>query len=207
MEAVGTLAGGIAHNFNNLLMGIQGNASLALMDTDPEDPLHRRMANIQNLVRSGSKLTNQLLGYAMGGRYEVKPIDLNRLVKNTAETFSATKREYRVHLELDHNLSRIKADSSQLEQVLMNLYINAADAMPTGGDLFLETSNTTHETMRTKPFKIKPGGYVLLTVRDTGIGMDKATITELRIFRKKKSKTTKASKIAWMAVFPRFDID
>ncbi|MBW1942787.1 MAG: PAS domain S-box protein [Deltaproteobacteria bacterium] len=158
MEAIGTLAGGIAHNFNNLLMGIQGNASL-----------------VQNLVRSGSKLTNQLLGYAMGGRYEVKPIDLNRLVNDTAETFSATKREYRVSLELDHDLSMIKADSSQLEQVLMNLYVNAADAMPGGGDLFLETSNTTHETMRTKPFKIKPGAYVLLTVRDTGIGMDKAT--------------------------------
>ena len=175
MEAIGTLAGGIAHNFNNLLMGIQGNASLALMETDPEDPLHRRMVNIQNLVRTGSKLTNQLLGYAMGGRYEVKPIDLNRLVENTAETFSATKKEYKVNLELGHSLSRIKADSTQLEQVLMNLYVNAADAMPGGGDLFLETMNTTHETMRTKPFKIKPGAYVLLTVRDTGLGMDKAT--------------------------------
>lgn len=175
MEAIGTLAGGIAHNFNNLLMGIQGNASLALLETDPEGPLHGRMENIQSLVRSGSRLTNQLLGYAMGGRYEVKPISLNRLVRGTAETFGATRKEHRIHLALDHELAGIKADSSQIEQVLMNIYVNAADAMPGGGDIFLKTSNTTHEALLPKSFKIKPGSYVRLTVQDTGVGMDKET--------------------------------
>lgn len=175
MEAIGTLAGGIAHNFNNLLMGIQGNASLALMDSDPEGPIHGRMESIQNLVRSGTKLTNQLLGYAMGGKYEVKPISLNRLVSDTAETFGATKKEHRVHLDLDPELAGIKADKSQIEQVLMNLYVNAADAMPRGGDLFLKTTNTNHEAMGNRHFKIKSGNYTLLTVRDTGVGMDKDT--------------------------------
>jgi PAS domain S-box-containing protein len=175
MEAIGTLAGGIAHNFNNLLMGIQGNVSLALMETDSRDMLQRRMESIQNLVRSGSKLTNQLLGYAMGGRYEVKPISLNRLVGETAETFGATKKEYRIHQELDPDLAGIKADKSQIEQVLINLYLNAAEAMPGGGDLFLKTTNTTHEIMGPRPFQIKPGNYVRLTVRDTGIGMDQET--------------------------------
>jgi len=175
MEALGTLAGGIADNFNNLLMGIMGNASLMVSVTDSAHPNYEKLKNIEKLVDSGSKLTQQLLGYAREGRYEIIPLSLNQLMKETSDTFRATKKEIRVHRELAGNLFPIDADQGQIEQVLLNLYVNAADAMPGGGDLFLKTINVTDKDMKGRPYKPKPGNYVLLTVRDTGTGMDKRT--------------------------------
>jgi len=175
MESVGTLAGGIAHNFNNLLMGIMGYSSLMLLDTDPDHPNHKWLKNIQKQVKSGSKLASQLLGYAREGSYEVKLISLNHLIKETSDTFGMTKKEITVHQELSEKLYGIKADQGQIEQVLLNLYVNAADAMPGGGDLFLKTINVADKDMTGKPYKVKPGNYVLLTVRDTGVGMDEET--------------------------------
>ena len=175
MEALGTLAGGIAHNFNNLLMGIMGNASLMVSETDSAHPNYEKLKNIEKLVDSGSKLTQQLLGYAREGRYEIIPLNLNQLIKETSDTFRATKKEIRVHRELAENLFPIDADQGQIEQVLLNLYVNAADAMPGGGDLFLKTINVTDKDMKGRPYKPKSGNYVLLTVRDTGTGMDKRT--------------------------------
>ena len=175
IEALGTLAGGIAHNFNNLLMAVMGNTSLILLDTAPDNPNYERLMNIEKQVQSGSKLTRQLLGYAREGRYEIRPISLSQVVKETSDTFATTKKEIRVHQELAKDLFGINADQGQIEQVLMNLYVNAADAMPGGGDLFLKTTNITHKDMRGKPYKVKSGNYVLLAVRDTGIGMDKKT--------------------------------
>jgi len=175
MESIGTLAGGIAHNFNNLLMGIMGHASLMLLKTDPDHPNHKRLKNIEKQVESGSKLTRQLLGYAREGSYEVKPISLNQLVKETSDTFGMTKKEITVHQELSEKLYGIKADQGQIEQVLLNLYVNAADAMRGGGDLYLKTINVADKDMTGKPYKVKPGNYVLLTVKDTGVGMDEET--------------------------------
>jgi len=175
MESIGTLAGGIAHNFNNLLMGIMGYASLMLLEADPDHPNHKRLKNIEKQVESGSKLTSQLLGYAREGSYEVKPISLNQLVKETSDTFGMTKKEITVHQELCEKLYGIKADQGQIEQVLLNLYVNAADVMPGGGDLFLKTINVADKDITGKPYKVKPGNYVLLTVRDTGVGMGKET--------------------------------
>ncbi|TET93039.1 MAG: PAS domain-containing sensor histidine kinase, partial [Desulfobacteraceae bacterium] len=175
MEAIGTLAGGIAHNFNNLLMSIQGNTSLMLLDTDSNHPHYQRLTNIEKLVQSGSKLTSQLLGYARGGRYEVKPISMNQIIKETSATFSMTKKDITIHQDLDKDLYGVKADLGQIEQVLLNIYVNAAEAMPGGGDLFLHTINVTHKDIKGKPYKVKPGEYILLTIRDTGIGMDKET--------------------------------
>jgi PAS domain S-box-containing protein len=175
MEALGTLAGGIAHNFNNLLMGIQANASLILLDIDPSDPNYDRLMNIEKLVQNGSKLTQQLLGYAREGKYEIKPMSLNQLVKETSETFGLTKREIKIHRDLAKGLFAIEADQGQIEQMLWNLYVNAADAMPEGGNLYLKTRNVTHEDITGKPAGLKPGDYVLLMVADTGVGMDKRT--------------------------------
>ena len=175
MESIGTLAGGIAHNFNNLLMGILGHASLMLLKTDPDHPNHKRLKNIEKQVESGSKLTSQLLGYAREGSYEVKPISLNQLVNETSDTFGMTKKEITVHQELSEKLYGIKADQGQIEQVLLNLYVNAADAMRGGGDLYLKTINVADKDMTGKPYKVKPGNYVLLTVKDTGVGMDEET--------------------------------
>ncbi|MEE9418252.1 MAG: PAS domain S-box protein, partial [Desulfatiglandaceae bacterium] len=175
VEAIGTIAGGIAHNFNNLLMTIIGNTSLMLLETDSDHPNYEKLKIIEKQVLSGSKLTYQLLGYAREGGYEVKPLSLNQLIKETSDTFAMTKKEIGVHREHAEDLSGIKADQDQIEQILLNLYVNASDAMPGGGDLFLKTMNVTHKDMRSKPYEIKPGSYVLLTVRDTGTGMDRKT--------------------------------
>ena len=179
MEAIGTLAGGIAHDFNNLLMGIQGNVSLMLMDIDSTDSNYDRLKKIEKQIRAGANLTSHLLGYARKGRYEVKPLDANQLVEATSDAFGRTRKEITIHRELAENLFPIKADRGQIEQVLWNLCVNASDAMPGGGDLILKTMNTTDKDMDSKLYVPKPGKYVLLTVTDTGAGMDKETVERI----------------------------
>ena len=174
MEAIGNLAGGIAHDFNNLLMGIQGNTSLMLLEAcDESHPHHSMLKNIERHIQSGAKLTRQLLDYARKGSYEVRPVNLNQLVEDTIESFQRARRQIRVHQDLSPDLNSIEADLSQIEQVLLNLFINAADAMPGGGDLFLHSHNATEKDMEGEPYKPKKGPYVLLAVRDTGMGMEK----------------------------------
>jgi PAS domain S-box-containing protein len=179
MEAISTLAGGIAHNFNNLLMAIEGNASLMLLDTDSSHPYYEKLKNIENQVQDGSNLAKQLLGYASKGGYEIKSMSLNQVIKESADTFGMTKKEIRIHMDLAGDLTEIRADQGQIEQVLWNLYINAAEAMPEGGDIFIMTMNVTHKDIETKPYRAKPGNYVLLTVRDKGTGMDKQTMERI----------------------------
>jgi two-component system, cell cycle sensor histidine kinase and response regulator CckA len=179
MEAIGTLAGGIAHDFNNLMMGMQGNISLILYDAETSRPYYNRLKNIEKLIQSGSELTRQLLAYARKGKYEVKPINLNQIVKYNSETFGRTKKNITIHREFAEDLSAIKADESQIGQVLINLYINAADAMPDGGELILKTMNVTHRKMKNKRYDPKPGPYVLLQVTDNGAGMDEKTIERI----------------------------
>jgi len=179
LEALGTLAGGIAHNFNNMLMGIMGNVSLALLDTDSTKPQYEKLRNIQKLVESGSNLTSQLLGYAREGRYEVRPLNLNRVVEETSETFGAAKKEIRIIRDLAQDLLTIEADQGQIEQALWNLYVNAADAITGSGDLILKTSNVTNLNMIGKQYNPRPGNYALLTVTDSGMGMDKRTMAHI----------------------------
>ncbi len=176
MEAIGTLAGGIAHDFNNLLMVVQGNVSLMLLDLEPSHPHYEMLKSIEKKVQNGSKLTGQLLGYARKGKYEVRPILLNQLMEETAEAFGRTRKEIIIHLDLNRDLSPLEADPGQIEQVLMNLFVNAADAMPGGGNLFLKTLNVTHQDIQADLYEPVPGNYVLLSVTDTGIGMDQKTM-------------------------------
>lgn len=180
MEAIGTLAGGIAHDFNNLLMSIQGNISLMLLDMDSTQPHYERLKRIEEQVQGGARLAKQLLGYARKGRYEIKPTSLNQLVEETAETFGITRKGVTIHKDLAEGLFDIEVDRGQVEQVLLNLFINAADAMPKGGKLILKTRDTTHEGIKGIVYDARPGNYILLTVTDTGIGMDKET--QERIF-------------------------
>jgi len=175
MESIGTLAGGIAHNFNNILMGISGNTSLLLLKTNPSDPNYQRITTIERMVDSASKLTRQLLGYARGGTYEIRPMSLNQVIEGTANTFSAAKRDVCIHQELAEDLCMVRADQGQIEQVLLNLFVNAGDAMPRGGELFIRSTNVTHKDMSGKAYSVKPGTYALITVRDTGVGMDEKT--------------------------------
>lgn len=179
IEAIGTLAAGIAHDFNNLLAGILGCTSLILLDIRETHPHYDKLKEIERLVKNGASLTSQLLGYARKGKYEIKLFNLNQIVKDTSETFGRTRKEITIHRELAEDLFVIEADQRQIEQVLFNLYGNAADAMPGGGDLILKTRNCTHEEMQGNLFQPKPCNYVLLTVTDTGIGMDKKTMKRI----------------------------
>jgi PAS domain S-box-containing protein len=180
MEAVGTLAGGIAHDFNNLLMGIQGYASLMLLDIDPSHPHYERLKTIEAQVQSGANLTMQLLGYARGGHYEVKPINLNELISKTASMFGRTKKEVIIHQTFAKDLKNVEVDIGQMEQVLLNLFVNACQAMPGGGSIHLETENVMLDESYIEPYEIKPGLYVKLTFTDTGMGMDEKV--KARIF-------------------------
>ncbi|MDY7031652.1 MAG: response regulator [Thermodesulfobacteriota bacterium] len=180
MEAIGTLAGGIAHDFNNLLMGIQGNISLMLLDIDSSHPYYERLKNVEQYVKSGAELTSQLLGFARGGRYEVKPTDLNQLIRNQNRMFGRTRKEITIHEKYDENLWALEADRGQMEQVLLNLYINAWQAMPGGGDLYIQTENVMMDENDVKPFDLEPGRYVKISITDTGVGMDEET--QQRIF-------------------------
>lgn len=168
MESIGVLAGGIAHDFNNLLMGIQGYVSLMLSSLAAEHPHFQRLRNIEGLIKSGSELTGQLLGFARGGKYEAKPTDLNALIAKSADMFGRTRQEITIRRKLSPNLLSVEVDQGQIEQVLLNLYLNAWEAMPGSGELTLETQNTAIE----EQFPLKAGMYAKISVSDTGSGMD-----------------------------------
>ncbi len=174
MEAIGRLAGGIAHDFNNILMGIQGYISLLLIKMDTIHPDFEKLVNVQTLVQSGADLTGKLLGFARGGRFEITPTDLNELIAKTVNLFGRTKREITVHQQFRANPAIAEVDRVQMEQVFLNLFVNAWQAMPEGGDIFVETQ---HETFaRSAPARhLRKGKYVKVTIRDTGMGMDEET--------------------------------
>lgn len=173
MESIGTLAGGIAHDFNNLLMGIQGNISVMQLEVEAADPLQDSIQSIARCVQSGSQLTNQLLAFARGGKYVVTPSNLNTIVHKTVEIFGRTKREVDLHPVFAKDIWPVEVDPSQIEQVLMNLYVNAWQAMPEGGDLYIELENVQLDEpyARSKTFNLRPGRFVKLSVTDTGVGM------------------------------------
>ena len=175
MESIGTLAGGMAHDFNNLLMGIQGHASLALLQMDPQSPASEHLKTIEALVVSGANLTKQLLGFARGGKYEVKTVDLNSLIYKTSEIIGRTKKEIKINHHLADDLWLTDIDQGQIEQVLLNLYVNAWQAMPGGGELYLATSNVVLEENRLRPVGTKIDHFVKISVTDTGVGMDEKT--------------------------------
>ncbi len=180
MEAIGTLAGGIAHDFNNLLTAIQGNVSLMLLTKDSSDPDYVRLKNIEEYVQNGAELTRELLDFAKGGKYEVRPTDLNELVRKNSEMFGRTRKEIGIHPKYQKDIWAVEVDRTQIGQVLMNLYINAWQAMPGGGKLFIETENIDLGPHDVKPYGVVPGKYVKISVTDTGVGMDEKT--QERIF-------------------------
>jgi two-component system cell cycle sensor histidine kinase/response regulator CckA len=180
MEAVGTLAAGVAHDFNNLLMGIQGRTSLMLMGATPGQPCCEHLSEIEKYVQSAMGLTRQLLGFARGGKYEVKPTDLNALIARNAGMFGRTQKGLRIRTLYEDGLWTVEVDQGQIDQVLLNLYVNAVQAMPAGGDLVIQTRNTLLDESLAAPYGVKPGKYVMVSVTDTGVGMDKDT--QQRVF-------------------------
>jgi PAS domain S-box-containing protein len=175
MDAIGTLAGGIAHDFNNLLMGIQGYASLMLLGFDPGHPHHDKLTRIEEHVQSGAELTRQLLGFAQGGKYQIKPTDLNTIMERSSVMFGRTKKEIKIERRYQEDIWTVEVDRGQIEQVLLNLYVNAWQAMPGGGVLYLESLNVPLYGEDSKPLDVKPGRYVRISIRDTGVGMDAKT--------------------------------
>jgi CheY-like chemotaxis protein len=171
MEAIGCLAGGIAHDFNNLLMCIQGNASVMLHSEGVAGPHLELLQSILRSVANGAALTRQLLGFARRGAYEFLPLDLNSVVRRTGALFGKTNRSVLVNFKLDENLLPVEADEGQLEQVLLNLYVNSLHAMPQGGNLFLETRNVAWHGNDRRSSGLGAGKYVELTVADEGIGI------------------------------------
>lgn len=179
MEAIGKLAGGVAHDFNNILMGIQGNASLMLMDVSPAHPYHQRLSRIEDHVARGTRLTRQLLGFARGGKYEVKILSINDLIRKSAQIFVETRKEIEAEFDLQPDAYPVEADAGQIEQVLLNLFINAAQAMPQGGFLHIKTENTELPEPDVRLFKMQPGRYVKISVTDTGSGMDRDVLDKI----------------------------
>ena len=182
MEAVGTLAGGIAHDFNNLLQAIYGYTQLILLETDRDSPHFGYLNSIQAAGYRAKELIRQLLLFSRKLSNEMKPLDLNRQLD---QALGILKRSISDRIDLQtrpaHDLRPIKADPVQIEQVVLNLGGNAADAMPDGGKLLFMTENTVLK--KDYPgihFDVIPGRYVLLTVSDTGHGMDRETA--VRVF-------------------------
>jgi PAS domain S-box-containing protein len=171
-EAIGTLAGGLAHDFNNLLMGIQGRASLISVDLEPSHPHREHLDAIEEYIRSAAGITKQLLGFAREGKYDVRPIDLNELLVSSAAMFGRTQKELRIRTKLQSPAPVVEADWRQIEQVLLNLFVNAWQAMPEGGELYLETRAVFLDDDFCEPYEAAPGRYAKIVVTDTGTGMD-----------------------------------
>lgn len=172
MDAIGVLAGGVSHDFNNILMGIQGHLSLMQINYTNPEKVSGHVKQIEKLVKTASDLTKRLLGFARGGKYKISLLDINELIYLALNIFEPTRKDIVIHKNCDENLRLIDGDHSQLEQVFMNLLINASQAMPGDGDIYITTSNITIGKDHNYPFTVIPGHYVKATVRDTGIGMD-----------------------------------
>ncbi|MDD5678133.1 MAG: ATP-binding protein [Kiritimatiellae bacterium] len=173
MEAIGRLAGGIAHDFNNMLTAILGYSSLVLKMTKSTDPRHNDIQEIILAAERATALTRQLLDFSRNQAVTTKIISLNTIIQNMQEFLGRTLGEkIKLNMHLDPNLRNIKADVSRMEQVIVNLVVNARDAMPNGGQLMFETVNLSLD----KKFCVAhagatPGNYIELAVSDTGCGM------------------------------------
>jgi signal transduction histidine kinase/ActR/RegA family two-component response regulator len=181
MEAVGRLAGGVAHDFNNLLMVIRGQAALSQNNVSPGSTLRRELSEIVKAVDRASSLTRKLL--ALGRKQVLQPrvLDLNALVTQVAEMLPhVVGEDIKLSMDLQPELGRVRADTAQLEQVIMNLVFNARDAMPRGGELTIQTANCDMNVAwrRSHP-GVQAGPHVMLAVRDTGHGMDENTQSHL----------------------------
>ena len=179
MDAIGQLASGVAHDFNNILTGIQGIATLMKLDYDSEHPHYQRLDQIEEQVMRGANLTRQLLGFARGARSEAKTVVVNDLIRKTAHFFLETRREIKADLRLQEDVYPVEADAGQIEQVLLNLLLNAGHAMPDGGALQIQTTNITLTQAEAKDYETPPGDYVEISVSDTGIGMDHETLARI----------------------------
>ena len=179
MDAVGTLAGGVAHDFNNILTGITGFTDLAICQTDQQSSLQQDLKEIRQLARRGAELTRQLLTFSRQQVIEPVVLNINNLINNISKMLQRLIGE-NIHLRIDisNDIGNIKADPGQIEQVLVNLIVNARDAMPNGGDLIISAHNIhiSDPEFAHKSKNHLTEKFVHVKVKDTGIGMNKATL-------------------------------
>jgi PAS domain S-box-containing protein len=180
MEAMATLSGGIAHDFNNLLMGIQGNISLILLTTDREQSAYPKLKKIETYIENAAELTRQLLSMTRGGKYEVRAGDLNAILEKTVKLFGRTRKEIQIDVRCQKNIWITEVDQGQIQQALLNIFVNAAQAMPQGGDLRIDTQNVELDEDFIRPHHLPAGRYVRVRIADTGTGMDE--VIRQRIF-------------------------
>lgn len=178
-EAIATLAGGLAHNFNNLLTIILGLVTLMHGKIPPDHPAFADLMDIERQVRAGRDITQKLLSFRRSLDFKMQPLDLNRLVATTADMFGRTRPELVIRQELAPNLPAVEGDPGQIQQVLMNLLINAWQSMPQGGVIVLETRAVQLTDWQDPDWEVKPGSFVCLSVTDSGTGMDEATVARL----------------------------
>lgn len=178
-EVIATLAGGLAHNFNNLLMVIMGLTTLVLSKITTDHPVYTDLVDIERQVRAGREITRKLLSFRRASDFKSRPLDLNNLLETTADMFARTRPELAIHKELAPNLPAVEVDSGQIQQVLMNLLINAWQAMPGGGEITLQTRAVHLTDWHDNNWEMEPGPYVCLSVTDTGVGMDQDTVGHL----------------------------
>ena len=177
MEVVGRLAGGVAHDFNNLLTAILGYSEIILANLDVRDPTHQDATEIKKAGERAALLTRQLLAFSRRQALQPKSLHLNRVLENLAKMLHRVIGED-IQLEISYgpDLGWVTADPAQIEQVILNLTVNARDAMPRGGKLIIQTATVELDEAYTQDHAaVRPGRYVLLAVTDTGYGMDAAT--------------------------------
>jgi nitrogen-specific signal transduction histidine kinase len=181
MEAIGRLAGGIAHDFNNLLTIIKGYTELARQRTEGQTALRNDIEHIDDATERAAALVRQLLAFSRKQVLQPKNLDLNAIVGGLEQLLRRLMGEdIRMHVKMSAELGTIKADPSQIEQVLMNLVVNARDAMPHGGKLIIETCNTELDhTYASDHVSVKPGRYIMLAVSDSGMGMSPETVAHI----------------------------
>jgi two-component system, cell cycle sensor histidine kinase and response regulator CckA len=178
MEAIGRLAGGVAHDFNNILTAIIGYTDLLAERCSPDDAAARDVGEIRKAADRAAALTRQLLAFSRKQFLDPQVLDLNEAIAGLLDMLPRVIGEH-IHTatQLSDSLARVKADASQMEQVFVNLVLNARDAMPLGGHLTIETANVTldHQLLAEESLTLDPGDYVMLRITDTGTGMDDAT--------------------------------
>jgi len=181
MEAIGTLAGGIAHDFNNLLQAILGHTQMLLISKHDNDPDYSGLKEIEKAAKRGAELTRQVLTFSRKVPSELKPVDLNHVVRQVVRLLKRTiPKMIDIDLQLQEGLGTINADPVQIEQVIVNMVVNARDAMPEGGRLSIETENVDiNEDYCKVHLGAKPGPFVLLSISDTGHGMDRDTLKHI----------------------------
>ncbi len=176
LDAIGNLAGGIAHNFNNLLMGIQGNISILMQGKQAGDPGYAEMAGIERCVDSAAALTRQLLSFAKSGGHAIEPVDLNDVVERSAAMFARTRNQILVRRQLAAEGAVANVDALQIELALTDLYRNAWHAMPGGGTMTVSTAVVDLDDRFLQAHGRQAGRYLKIEVADTGDGMDPETV-------------------------------